>query len=195
MTPATVPQGQFGRTIGESDLGPRPSAPSLPNGPNVVVILLDDVGFASWGVSDPMWRRPYRPVGRGGLRYNRFHVTALCSPTRASLLTGRNHHAVGMGFVPDIPSRYPATPGISVVGGDDGQAFRDAGYSTMGFGKWHLTPRWDRTAAGPFGFWPLGQGFERFYGFLHAETNQWTPNLVSDNHFVDPPRAPRTAIT
>jgi arylsulfatase len=157
-----------------------------------VVILLDDVGFCQLGsfgsdVATPNLDR----LAKGGLRYNRFHVTALCSPTRASLLTGRNHHAVGMGFVPDVPMRLPGYTGrLPASAVTMARHFRDAGYSTMGFGKWHLTPRWDRTASGPFGHWPLGQGFERFYGFLHADTNQWTPNLVSDNHFVDPPKSP-----
>jgi arylsulfatase A-like enzyme len=192
MTSATVPESRFGRTIGESDLGPPPTAPVPPTGPNVVVILLDDVGFCQLGsfgsdVATPNMDR----LANGGLRYNQFHVTALCSPTRASLLTGRNHHAVGMGFVPDIPMRLPGYAGkLAPSAATMARHFRDAGYSTMAFGKWHLTPRWDRTASGPFGHWPLGQGFERFYGFLHADTNQWTPNLVSDNHFVDPPKSP-----
>ena len=192
MTPAMLPGSQLGRTIHESDLGPPSSAPALPNGPNVVVILLDDVGFCQLGSfgSDVATPNIDRLAG-GGLRYNQFHVTALCSPTRASLLTGRNHHAVGMGFVPDIPMRLPGYAGkLPASAATMARHFRDAGYSTMGFGKWHLTPRWDRTASGPFGHWPLGQGFERFYGFLHADTNQWTPNLVSDNHFVDPPKSP-----
>ena len=192
MTSATVPESRFGRTIGESDLGPAPAAPAPPTGPNVVVILLDDVGFCQLGsfgsdVATPNMDR----LANGGLRYNQFHVTALCSPTRASLLTGRNHHAVGMGFVPDIPMRLPGYAGkLPPSAATMARHFRDAGYSTMAFGKWHLTPRWDRTASGPFGHWPLGQGFERFYGFLHADTSQWTPNLVSDNHFVDPPKSP-----
>ncbi len=193
MTSAMVPDSQFGRTIGESVLRPDSyCALTLPSGPNVVVILLDDVGFCQLGsfgsdVATPNIDR----LAKGGLRYNRFHVTALCSPTRASLLTGRNHHAVGMGFVPDIPMRLPGYAGkLPPSAATMARHFRDAGYSTMAFGKWHLTPRWDRTASGPFGHWPLGQGFERFYGFLHADTNQWTPNLVSDNHFIDPPKSP-----
>ncbi len=178
--------------MAESSLAPPVPASDAQSGPNVVVIVLDDVGFSQLNcfgsdVATPNIDR----LAAGGLRYNKFHVTALCSPTRASLLTGRNHHAIGMGFVPDVPMRLPGYTGrIPSSAATMARHLRDAGYSTMAFGKWHLTPRWDRTASGPFDQWPLGQGFERFYGFLHADTNQWTPNLVSDNHFVDPPRSP-----
>ncbi len=187
----SAPSTRLGRTIEESVLGPA-VAPEPVRGPNVVVILLDDVGFAQLGcygsdVATPSFDR----LAAGGLRYSGFHVTALCSPTRASLLTGRNHHAVGMGFVPDVPMRLPGYTGrLPNTAATLARVLRDAGYSTMALGKWHLTPRSDRTASGPFDLWPLGQGFERFYGFLHADTNQWTPNLVSDNHFVEPPRRP-----
>ena len=187
-----APGTRLGRTIGESSLGPPTPASQGRRGPNFVVVVLDDVGFSQLNcfgsdVATPNIDR----LAAGGLRYNRFHVTALCSPTRASLITGRNHHAVGMGFVPDVPMRMPGYTGrIPRTAATMARHLRDAGYSTMAIGKWHLTPRWDRTASGPFAQWPLGQGFERFYGFLHADTNQWTPNLVSDNHFVDPPRRP-----
>src|ERR1700722_6042151 len=133
MTVPTVPDRQLGRTLGESNLGPRPSPVALPTGPNVVVILLDDVGFCQLGsfgsdVATPNFDR----LAKGGLRYNRFHVTALCSPTRASLLTGRNHHAVGMGFVPDIPMRLPGYTGkLPTSAATMARHFRDAGYSTM----------------------------------------------------------------
>jgi arylsulfatase A-like enzyme len=182
----------LGRTVAESTLRTIERPRSLKKSPNVIVIVLDDVGFAQLGcfgsdISTPSFDR----LAEEGLRYNRFHVTSLCSPTRASLLTGRNHHAVGMGFVPDVPLRLPGYTGrIPPSAVTVARHLRDAGYSTMAVGKWHLTPRYDRTASGPFGLWPLGQGFERFYGFLHADTNQWTPNLVSDNHFVEPPKRP-----
>ena len=119
------------------------------------------------------------------LRFNAFHVTALCSPTRACLLTGRNHHAVGMGLFPEVPG---ASAGYSGRLPDDvatlPRALRDAGYSTFAVGKWHLTPLRERSAAGPFTRWPLGLGFERYYGFLGAEANQWSPSLVADNHAI-----------
>ena len=160
--------------------------------PNVVVIVLDDTGFAQLGsfgsdVATPAFDR----LATGGLRYNRFHVTALCSPTRASLLTGRNHHAVGMGFLADIPLAFPGYTGrIPPSAVPLPRILRDAGYNTLAVGKWHLVPRWERSAAGPFERWPLGMGFERYYGFLQGDTNHWTPNLVRDNHYVEPPRRP-----
>lgn len=160
--------------------------------PDVIMIVLDDLGFAQLGafgsdIATPNMDR----LATGGLRYNRFHVTALCSPTRASLLTGRNHHAVGTGFLVDLPLRFQgyncrppksSAPLPRVLG--------DAGYSTLAVGKWHLTPRWERTASGPFDRWPLGYGFQRFYGFLQGDANHWAPELVSDNHYVDMPGSP-----
>ncbi|HQV59094.1 MAG TPA: sulfatase-like hydrolase/transferase, partial [Ilumatobacteraceae bacterium] len=126
-----------------------------------------------------------------GLRYNRFHVTALCSPSRASLLTGRNHHAVGMGFLVDMPTGFPGyTCRLPRTAAALPRIMTDAGYSTMAVGKWHLTPRNDRSASGPFTTWPLGVGFERFYGFLHGDANHWTPTLMSDNHAIPAPARP-----
>ncbi len=160
--------------------------------PNVVVILLDDLGFAQLGcfgsdIATPNIDR----LAAGGLRYNRFHVTALCSPTRASLLTGRNHHAVGVGFLVDIPFEDPGyTAHIPRSAATLPRLLRDDDYSTFVVGKWHLTPMFERSHAGPFTQWPLGVGFENYYGFLQGDTNHWAPNLVRDNHYVDPPRTP-----
>jgi arylsulfatase A-like enzyme len=161
--------------------------------PNVVVIVLDDTGFAQLGCFGSDIATPHMDrLARGGLRYNRFHVTALCSPTRAAFMTGRNHHAVGMGFLADIPLAYPGyTTRLPKSAAPLPRLLRDAGYSTMAVGKWHLTPRFERSAAGPFGQWPLGLGFERYYGFLQGDTNHWAPNLVQDNHYVDPPAGPQ----
>ena len=126
-----------------------------------------------------------------GLRYNSFHVTSLCGPTRATLITGRNHHAVGMGIGPEVPMGFPGYTGrIPKSAGTLPRLLRDAGYSTLAVGKWHLTPRFDRNQAGPFEHWPLDLGFERYYGFLGALTDQWTPHLVCDNRFVEPPLTP-----
>ncbi|MBO0732333.1 MAG: arylsulfatase, partial [Acidimicrobiaceae bacterium] len=159
---------------------------------NVVVILLDDMGFGQLGCFGSDISTPHIDgLATDGLRYNRFHVTALCSPTRACLLTGRNHHAVGMGFLADIPLAFPGySARIPRSAAGLPRLLRDAGYSTFAVGKWHLTPRGERSLAGPFDHWPLGMGFERYYGFLHGDANQWTPNLVSDNHYVDPPALP-----
>ncbi|CAM3226834.1 sulfatase [Mycobacterium intermedium] len=160
--------------------------------PNVVVILLDDLGFAQFGcygsdIATPNINR----LAAGGLRYNRFHVTALCSPTRAALLTGRNHHAVGMGFLADLPTTHPGyTARIPRSAATLPRVLRDAGYSTLAVGKWHLVPRGQRSDAGPFDQWPLGLGFERYYGFLRGDANQWAPELVRDNSFVEPPARP-----
>jgi len=183
---------QIGLTVAEST--PRfPQEPKPPAGaPNVVVIVLDDTGFGHLGAFGSDIGTPHMDaLAAGGAPFNRFHVTSLCSPTRASFFTGRNHHAVGMGFLADIPLAFPGyharLPKSAVA---LPRLLRDAGYSTLAVGKWHLTPRGYRSAAGPFETWPLGLGFERYYGFLQGDTNQWAPNLVCDNHYIDAPRRP-----
>jgi arylsulfatase A-like enzyme len=167
---------------------PRPAA----GAPNIVVVVLDDTGFAHLGsFGSDITTLHLDRLAAEGAPFNRFHVTALCSPTRACLLTGRNHHAVGLGFLTDIPLGFPGYHGrLPKSAATLPRLLRDAGYSTLAVGKWHLTPRWQRSAAGPFDTWPLGLGFERYYGFLQGDTNQWTPNLVCDNHYVEPPRRP-----
>jgi arylsulfatase A-like enzyme len=161
--------------------------------PNVLVMLFDDLGFAQLGCFGADFDTPHIDrLAAEGLRYNRFHVTAVCSASRAALLTGRNHHAVGVGNLvgtnvgtfPGYTGRIPRTAGTMP------RILRDAGYNTWAVGKWHLTPQSDETCAGPFDLWPLGLGFERFYGHVRGEANQWTPNLVCDNHYIDPPRRP-----
>lgn len=183
---------RVGRTIAEST--PEPYvAPRPPRGaPNVVVIVLDDTGFGQLGCFGSDIDTPHiDALAAGGLRFNRFHVTALCSPTRAALLTGRNHHSVGFGFLPEVPIGFPGynaripdgTPTLPRV-------LKANGYSTFAVGKWHLAPRWEVSASGPFERWPLGLGFERYYGFLGGDTNQFAPELARDNSFVEPPRRP-----
>lgn len=182
----------IGRTIADST--PAFRAPTRPQetAPNVVMVVLDDTGFAQLGcfgsdIDTPAIDR----LAGDGLRYNQFHVTALCSPTRACILTGRNHHAVGMGFLTDVPTGFPGYNGrIPDSAATLPRILRDVGYSTMAIGKWHLAPRWDLTASGPFDRWPLGLGFERYYGFPGGDTNQFSPNLIRDNHFVEPPSTP-----
>lgn len=160
--------------------------------PNVVMIVLDDLGFAQLGCYGAEIATPnIDRLADNGLRYNSFHVTSLCGPTRASLVTGRNHHAVGMGIGPEVPMEFAGYTGrIPKSAGTLPRLLRDAGYSTLAVGKWHLTPRFERNQAGPFEHWPLGLGFERYYGFLGALTDQWTPHLVCDNRFVEPPLTP-----
>ncbi len=160
--------------------------------PNVLVVMLDDVGFGQLGSFGAQIDTPHIDALAGeGLRYNRFHTTAICSPSRASLLTGRNPHAVGVGFLADLPTGYPGYRArIPRSAATLARVLKDEGWSTMAVGKWHLTPRDDRSAAGPFDTWPLAQGFERYYGFLHGDANQWTPTLVRDNSPVEPPATP-----
>jgi arylsulfatase len=161
-------------------------------GPNVVFIVLDDVGFAQLGCfGSPIATPNIDRLAATGLRYNRFHVTSICSSTRAALLSGRNHHAVGMGMTMETPMGFPGYTGrIPKSAVLLPRILRDNGYSTMAVGKWHLCPRGEYSASGPMDRWPLGQGFERFYGFLGAETSQWDPPLCQDNTFVEPPRLP-----
>ncbi|QXW05075.1 arylsulfatase [Rhodococcus globerulus] len=160
--------------------------------PNVVVIVLDDLGFGQFGCYGSDIETPnIDKLAQGGLRYNRFHVTALCSPTRAALLTGRNHHAVGMGFLADIPTSDPGyTAKIPPEAATVPRILRDAGWNTMAVGKWHLLPSGERSSAGPYDRWPSGLGFEKYYGFLRGDANHWAPELVRDNSYVDPPSGP-----
>ena len=167
--------------------------PQTPAGaPNVVMVVLDDVGFAQLGCFGATIRTPHIDrLASQGLRYNRFHVTSVCSSTRAALHTGRNHHAVGMGVTEEAALGFPGYTGrIPRSAAMVARVLRDAGYNTMSVGKWHLTPQTEYSAAGPFQRWPLGMGFERFYGFLGAETSQWAPELVRDNTQVEAPRTP-----
>ena len=164
---------RIGTTIADStpEFAPRPTPPA--GAPNVVVIVLDDLGFGQLGCFGSDLSTPHiDDLADRGLRYHRFHVTALCSPTRAALLTGRNHHSVGMGFLTDVPIGFPGYDGrIPKSAATLPRILRDNGYATFAVGKWHLAPRWEQSAAGPFGQWPLGLGFERFYGFLGGDAN------------------------
>jgi arylsulfatase len=127
-------------------------------------------------------------LAAGGVRYTDFHVTGLCSTTRASLLTGRNHHSVGVGFLADYDTGYPSYRGaVSVQAATIAEVLRDHGYATYACGKWHLTPPTQMSAAGPFHQWPTQRGFDRYYGFLWGEDDQWSPELWYDQHRVDPP--------
>jgi arylsulfatase A-like enzyme len=183
---------QIGFTAAESvprfPQEPRPAA----GAPNVVAIVLDDTGFGHLGSFGSDIGTPHLDaLAAEGAAFNRFHVTALCSPTRACFFTGRNHHAVGMGFLADIPLGFPGYHSrLPRSAATLPRLLRDGGYSTLAVGKWHLTPRWQRSAAGPFDTWPLGLGFERYYGFLQGDTNHWAPNLVCDNHYIEAPRSP-----
>ncbi|MDD3798464.1 MAG: arylsulfatase [Novosphingobium sp.] len=157
--------------------------------PNVVLIMTDDVGF---GVASTFGGPVPTPnldrLAERGLLYNRFHTTALCSPTRAALLTGRNQHAVGSGVVTDMATGYPGyTTMIPKSAATVAEILKQNGYNTAMFGKHHNVPMWEATAAGPFDRWPTGLGFEYFYGFIGGATNQWHPNLFRGTSRVEQP--------
>jgi len=192
MADETDFQGVIGRTIGESKpWWPHPKRPPE-NSPNVVFIVLDDTGFAEFGCYGSNIDTPnFDRLAAGGLRYNSFHTTALCSPTRACLVTGRNHHSVGMRGLADADGGYPNARGhVSRNCATIAEILREAGYNTMATGKWHLTPYDSTSCAGPFDQWPLGRGFERYYGLLWGSSDQFYPELIYDNHPVEPPRTP-----
>lgn len=177
-----------------SEAQPRfiPYPKAAPGAPNVLIVVLDDVGFAQLGCFGAAIRTPHIDrLASEGLRYNRFHVTSICSSTRAALLSGRNHHAVGIGMTMETPLGFPGYTGrLPASAALLPRILRDSGYSTLAVGKWHLCPRGEYSQSGPMTRWPLGVGFERYYGFLGAETNQWAPELCRDNTLVDPPRSP-----
>ncbi|MCD9622433.1 arylsulfatase [Rhabdothermincola salaria] len=156
------------------------------------MVLLDDLGFAHLGCFGSDLETPrIDALAAGGLRFTDFHVTPVCSPTRASLLTGRNHHTVGMRAVSNFNTGFPNMRGkVTDRATTMAEVLRDAGYATFAVGKWHLTPMHEASAAGPFDSWPLQRGFDRFYGFLDGETDQFSPDLVCDNHRIDPPSTP-----
>jgi arylsulfatase A-like enzyme len=185
-------RGTVGTTFAESEpfWPTRPSAPT--EAPNVVYVVLDDVGFADLGCfGGEIETTNMDHLAQQGVRFTNFHTTALCSPTRASLLTGRNHHSVGMGVVANWDTGFPGYRGrITRRAATLAEMLRPNGYSTYAVGKWHLVPTDEMTAAGPMDHWPLQRGFDRFYGFLDGGTDHWSPDLVEDNRPVDPPRTP-----
>ena len=160
--------------------------------PNVLIVLLDDVGFgAASAFGGPIATPTAERLAGHGLRYTRFHTTALCAPTRAALLTGRNHHTVGMGVITELAT---SAPGYNSVRPNTcaplAETLRLNGYSTAQFGKCHEVPVWETSPMGPFGAWPTGSGFEHFYGFLGGETNQYAPAIYRDTVPVEPDRTP-----
>ncbi len=183
----------FGGTIGKTFKDFKPWWPDQrkpPAGaPNILVVLFDDVGFSDFGCYGSPIRTPtIDKLAPEGLRYTGFHTTAMCSTTRAALLTGRNHHSVGVGCLANFDSGYPGYRGkIAREAGTLAEMLRPHGYRNYMVGKWHVTPLTESGATGPFDGWPLGRGFDRFYGFLDAETDQYAPELVSDNTHIDPP--------
>lgn len=194
MTPSTPPtfSGTIGRTVAESRPDWDKSQRNLAGAMNVVTIVLDDVGFGQLGCyGSSISTAAVDRLARAGARYGNFHAAALCSPTRASLLAGRNHHAVGVGFLADFDSGFPGYRGavdrhVPLLP----EILSQQGYATYAVGKWHLTPPSDLTPAGPFAQWPTGRGFDRYYGFLGGEDDQWAPELWEDQHYAPLPDDP-----
>ncbi len=170
-----------------------PEVTQPPKGaPNIVFIVLDDVGFGQLSCfGGPIETPNIDRLAAGGLRYTNFHTSPLCSPTRACLLTGRNHHSVGIATVVDIPTGYPGyNMNRSKNAATIAEILKENGFNTFASGKWHLAPDNALTASGPFDNWPTGWGFQKYYGYLGGETNQWYPSLVSGVARIDPPATP-----
>ena len=186
--------GDVGLTIDESE----PWWPLLPEHehgprPNVLIILFDDMGFAHLGCYGSTIDTPnIDKLAAEGLRYSNFHVTPLCSPTRASLLTGRNHHAVGMRTIATFHDTgfTNMRAAVSKHAASLAEMLQPRGYATYMVGKWHLSPAEENGPAGPYDHWPLQRGFDRYYGFLSGATDQFYPELTHDNHHILPPRRP-----
>jgi arylsulfatase A-like enzyme len=186
------PLGKFGGVINESARDSKPYWPPRvvpPKGaPNVLLIMTDDQGYGVSGTFGGVIPTPALDrVAKSGLRYTQFHSTALCSPTRAALITGRNHHSAGFGVISELSTGYPGYD--SVLGPENatiGTILRDNGYATSWFGKNHNTPGFQYSKAGPFNQWPSGMGFEYFYGFMGGETDQWEPYLFRDHTQIFP---------
>ena len=157
--------------------------------PNVVIVLIDDLGFgAASTFGGPIATPTLDQLAENGLRYNNFHTTALCSPTRAALKSGRNHHTVNMGFITEMATGFPGnTAQIPNATAPVAEMLRLNGYNTAAFGKWHETAAWETSVSGPYDRWPTRQGFDKFYGFLGGETNQWAPYVYDG---VTPVRLP-----
>jgi arylsulfatase len=170
-----------------------PEVKAPPGAPNVVVILIDDLGFgATTTFGGPIRTPTFDRLAEGGLRYTNFHTTALCSPTRAALKSGRNHHTVAMGFITEMATGFPGATGqIPNATAPLAEMLRLNGYSTAAFGKWHETAVWETSVSGPYDRWPTHQGFDEFYGFIGGETNQWAPYLYDGVTQVELPDDPK----
>ena len=180
--------GQVERLITDAKAR-RLEAPAPPdNAPNVLLVMLDDVGFGSFSTfGGPVEAAGFQSVADNGLLYNQFHTTALCSPTRAALLTGRQHHSVHMGGITEIANSFPGYDSqIPAEAATVAQILQMSGYGTSCFGKWHLTPSWEQGPAGPFERWPTGIGFDRFYGIIGAEASHWEPAAYDQTTPISP---------
>ena len=156
--------------------------------PNVVIVLIDDIGFGhSSAFGGPIHMPTLERLAANGLKYNRFHTTALCSPTRTALLTGYNHHSNNAGAIMEVATAFPGNTGIRPQTITPvAEVLRMNGYSTAAFGKYHETPPWEGSVSGPYDRWPTGSGFDKFYGFIGGETNQWHPMVYDGTTRVFP---------
>lgn len=192
--PDRRPAGAPEVSVEQEDLAFKPITPLRPpeGAPNILLVLLDDAGFGSSSAFGGPCRTPtFERLAANGLRYTRFHTTAMCSPTRQALLTGRNHHSVGMGAVSDMATTAPGYTSLRPnTAATIAEVLRMNGYSTSQFGKCHEVPTWEWSPMGPFDRWPTGSGFEYFYGFIGGETNQFHPSLTEGTTPVEPDRSP-----
>ncbi len=188
---APKPSGSTaGRTMQESIYSPLPPLNHLPkDAPNILVVLIDDVGPAQTDTYGGEIHTPtLSKIANEGISYNRFHTTAMCSPTRAALLTGRNPHRIGNGQIGELANDWDGYTGIMPKSSATvAEVLKDYGYSTAAWGKWHNTPPEQTSAVGPFDNWPTGYGFQYFYGFLGGEASQWEPQLVRNTAYVEHP--------
>ncbi|PYL31572.1 MAG: hypothetical protein DMF39_02460, partial [Verrucomicrobia bacterium] len=183
-------EGTAKRTLEESKAAFTHPVKAPPDAPNILLVLIDDAGFGNPSTfGGPVATPTFDKLAAEGLRYNRFHVTALCSPTRAALLSGRNHHAVGFGSISELIGGWPGystnwpTSAASIA-----QILQANGYNTAAIGKWHLTPDAQQGPAGPFDRWPNALGFDYFWGFLGGETSQFDPVIVENNKVIGVPK-------
>ena len=176
----------------KAKMPPRFEVKAPKDAPNVVIVLIDDMGFgvpSSFG--GPVSMPTLDKLAAGGLRYNNFHTTAVCSPTRAALKSGRNHHTVNMAFITEMATGFPGATGqVPDAAAPLAETLRLNGYSTAAFGKWHETASWEISVSGPFDRWPTRQGFDKFYGFFGGETNQWAPLLYDGITHLELPNDP-----
>ena len=196
--PPTPSASVAGPTLQESTHQRRVEPERLPkDAPNILIVLIDDAGF---GVPDTFGGFAHTPaltkLRDGGICYNRFHTTSICSPTRASLLTGRNHQRVSSGTIAERAVDWDGYTGVMPkTSATVAEVLKNYGYKTSAFGKWHNTPADQTTAMGPFTYWPTSYGFEHFYGFLAGETSQWEPRLVENTRAIEPPHDEKYHLT
>jgi arylsulfatase len=178
--------------VRKAKMPPRFEVKAPAKAPNVVIVLIDDLGFGVPGTfGGPVPMPTMDKLAQNGLRYNNFHTTALCSPTRAALKSGRNHHQVNMAFITEMATGFPGATGkVPDTTAPLAETLRLNGYATAAFGKWHETASWEASVAGPFDRWPTRQGFDKFYGFIGGETNQWAPFLYDGTAVVELPNDP-----